>query len=60
LKAIIIETIEENGIVPPERLGMDEELFNWIMIKLKRKGNKNRGKYCGRMEPSTELPFLYM
>jgi len=60
LKAIIIKTIEEKGVVPPERLGMDEKLFNWIMTKLKRKGNKNRGKHCGRMEPFTELPFLYM
>jgi len=32
------KAIEERGVIPPEKLGMDENLFNEIMTELKRKG----------------------
>ena len=34
------KAIEEKGVVPPERLGMDEKLFNKIITELKKKGIK--------------------
>ena len=56
---VIIRTMEEKGVVPRERLGMDENLFNWIMTKLKKRG-KNRGKYCSKMKPFTVAFSLHM
>lgn len=39
------KAIKEKGVVPPERLGMDEILFSKIMTELKRMGIKIEGKF---------------